>query len=172
MTKTNLYSVGLFAAVLVAAMLVGSTSAFAQCGPEEDPDVRTQGFWKRVCAGPHPSGEEGNLSVYANIVDINLVFSGVSDVVALCDRLNPDPKNDKCEKAEAQFMTLLLNVISGRIASCNCIRDPDLGETTVDGAADLIDVLLLDPERTFDDCVLAQSIADAINNGLTLVDCE
>ena len=137
----------------------------------EDPDLRTQGFWKRVCEKSHPSGEHENLPDYVDCVNATATFEDVSDVDALCDRLNPDPKNDKCEQAEAQFMALLLNLCSGRVAECNCVLDPDLGETTVGEVVDLIDLLLSDPERDFDDCVLAQAIADAINNGLTLVDC-
>ncbi len=141
------------------------------CEPVEDPDVRTQGFWKRVCKKTHPSGEHEKLPSYVDCVNKTTTFADVGDVDALCDRLNPDPKNAKCEQAEAQFMALLLNVCSGRVAECNCINDPDLGETTVGEAIDFIDMLLSDPGRTFQDCVLAQSIADALNNGLSLVDC-
>ena len=59
MTKTNLYSVGLFAAVLVAAMLTGRTSAFAQCGPEEVPDVRTPGLLAPSVRWAAPVGRGG-----------------------------------------------------------------------------------------------------------------
>lgn len=68
-------------------------------------------------------------------------------------------------------MALLLNIASGRVAACNCIDDPDLGQTTVGDAATFIDNLLSDPGRTFFDCVLAQAIADRLNNGVSLVDC-
>ncbi len=139
------------------------------CEPVEDPDVRTQGFWKRVCRGPHPSGEDQNLPDYVDCVSNTDTFADVDDVDGLCDRLTPDPRNDKCEQAEAQFMALLLNICSGRVATCNCINDPDLGQTTVGEAAEFIDALLSNP--TFDNCVLAQAIADDINNGLTLVVC-
>lgn len=141
------------------------------CEPVEDSDVRTQGFWKRVCGGPHPSGEHENLPDYVDFVNDFAIFADVTDVDDLCERLHPDPKNDKCEKAEAQFMALLLNLASGRVAVCNCVNDPDLGETTVGDVADFIDGLLSNPGRTFEDCVLAQAIADRINNGETLVNC-
>lgn len=141
------------------------------CVPLDDPDPRTQGFWKRVCAKPHPSGEHENLPGYVDCVSNTDTFADVFDVDALCDRLHPNPKKDKCEQAEAQFMALLLNICSGRVETCNCIDDPDLGATTVGDAVDFIDALLSNPARTFADCVLAQSIADDINNGLTLVGC-
>ena len=141
------------------------------CEPVFDPDVHTQGFWKRICAKPHPSGEDQNLPDYVDCVNSTVTFEDVDSVQALCDRLHPDPKNDKCEQAEAQFMALLLNVCSGRVETCNCIDDPALGQATVGEAIDFIDALLSDPARTHADCVLAQSIADFINIGLTLVDC-
>ena len=139
------------------------------CEPVEDPEVRTQGFWKRVCKKSHPSGEHENLPDYVDCVNNTDTFADVDSVDALCDRLHPNPKNDKCEQAEAQFMALLLNICSGRVAVCNCLDDPDLN--TVGKAADLIDELLSNPNRTFGDCVQAQAIADNINNGVGLVDC-
>ncbi len=37
------------------------------------PDVRTQGFWKRQCRGPHPSGEPDDLPAYVDAVDVVLL---------------------------------------------------------------------------------------------------
>lgn len=51
----------------------------------------------------------------------------------------------------------------------NCLPLPS---TTVGEALELVDGLLANPERTFDDCVLAQAIADRLDNGETLVDCD
>ena len=141
------------------------------CDPVDDPTVRTQGFWKRVCNGPHPSGEHDNLPEYVDFVNDFATFELVFGVEDMCERLNPDPKNDMCEKAEAQFMALLLNIASGRVAVCNCVDDPDLGLTTVGEVAVIIDDLLSNPERTFEECQFAKSVADDINNGDTLVDC-
>ena len=163
--------------IVTGQNLGGSSTVFDMCAPDDcctpvpDPDVRTQGFWKRVCKKPHPSGEHENLPGYVACVSAAATFRDVADEDDLCDRLHPDPKNDKCEQAEAQFMALLLNVCSGRIEVCNCIDDPDLGAATVGDAVAIIDGLLSNPARTFEDCVLAQAIAAAINEGLTLVDC-
>ena len=139
------------------------------CEPVEDPDVRTQGFWKRQCRGPHPSGEHDNLSDYVDCVNDTATFEDVVDVDGLCDRLRPNPKNDKCEQAKAQFMALTLNLCSKRVETCNCIDDPDFD--TVGEAAEFVDGLLSNPARTRGDCVQAQAIADGLNNGLTLADC-
>ena len=146
--------------------------------PVEDPDVRTQGFWKRVCARPHPSGEHENLPGYVSCVNATATFMDVHNAYAICDRLNPTPKKKrgkssgkKGEQAEAQFMALLLNVCSGRVETSNCVDDPVLGETTVGDVVMVIDELLSNSLRTFEDCVYAQAFADRINNGLTLVPC-
>lgn len=152
--------------------LVGSVTICC-CVPVPDPDVRTQGFWKRVCKKPHPSGEHENLHGYVDFVASFAAgtFGDVETAADICDRLNPNPQNSKCEQAEAQFMALMLNVASGRIATCNCVLDPDLGLLTMGEAAKLIDFLLSNADRTFEDCVFAQSLAAAINEGFILVDC-
>jgi hypothetical protein len=141
------------------------------CEPVADPDMKTQGFWKRQCQGPHPSGEHDNLPFYVDCVSATATFEGVADVAALCDRLHPSPPNDKCEQAEAQFMALMLNLCSGRVAECNCVDLANLELETVGEVVEFIDGLLSSPDRTFWDCVIAQSIADHLNNGVGLVDC-
>jgi hypothetical protein len=98
-------------------------------------------------------------------------FTGVGTVEDVCDRLTPDPREDKCEQAEGQLMALLLNVASDRVRACNCVDDPDLGMTTVGEVIATLSELLAEPDRTFEDCVLAQALADRINNGWTLVEC-
>ncbi len=140
-----------------------------QCEPVADPDVRTQGFWKRVARKPHPSGEYKRLPSYAGCISATETFAEVDSRADIRNQLNPKPKNSKCEQAEAQFMALLLNVCSGRVAECNLVHDPDLGETTIGAVIGFIDAILSDPHPARADCVLAQAIADRINNGLTLV---
>lgn len=136
------------------------------------PDLRTQGFWKRICRGPHPSGEHENLGGYVDCVSDRETFEDVASEDDLCDRLDPFPNNDKCEQAEAQFVALSLNVCSGRVTGCNCVDDPHFGAMTVGDAIDLIDDLLSNPARTTEDCARAQSLADNINTGSILVLCS
>lgn len=132
----------------------------------------TQGFWKRQCAGPHPSGEDANLPAYVDLVNDSATFADVMDVAMLCDRLHPQPENDKCEQAEAQLMAMALNLASGRVGPEAVV---ELGEIGGDGAPDVataqelleaVDALLADPARTREDCVLAQALADAFNRRL------
>ncbi len=149
---------------------------FGSCGiggrPACDPvvpAVRTQGFWKRVCRGAHPSGESEKLPEYVECVNATVTFEDVGTVDEICEKLQPMPIDDHCEQAEAELMALKLNFCSGRIAECNCIEDPDL--ETAGNAAGFVDELLSNPERTFEDCVVAKSIADDLNNGFGLIDC-
>ena len=150
MTKPNLYSVGLFAAVLVAAMLVGSTSAFAVpplevpgAGVCEDPAPRTEGFWRRVCKKDHPDQPDRSI---------------LTD--ELCEDLNPDPNRDPCERARSQFAAVQYNVISGRL-DATCTVDA-IGED-VAAAIALVDALI--DEGTKSSCKAASSLAAAINEG-------
>ncbi len=136
-----------------------------------EPEVKTQGFWKRQCRGPHPSGEHSNLPGYVSSVNQVSNFADISNVGDLCNRLTPKPKKNKCEQAEAQFMALLLNRASERVTDCNCLEDPDTSSTNLGEAIDHIDSLLSNTGRSFHDCVEAQAIADRINNGVTLVSC-
>ena len=134
------------------------------CQPVE-PDVRTQGFWKRQCQGSHPSGEPDNLPGYVDLVNDYQTFAGVGDVPALCDRLNPQPRNNRCEKAEAQLMAAALNVASGRVAACNCANDPDHAGGTVGEVLADLDARLANPARSSADCGLVQAVADRLNRG-------
>ncbi len=138
------------------------------CTPVPDPSQRTQGFWKRQCKGRHPSGEHARLGSYTPCVAATATFSGTGGAAEICRELHPRPARAKCEQAEAQFMALLLNTCSGRLAECNRVEDSTLGYTTVGETIGHIDALLSNPARSFKDCVEAQAIADAINNGHSL----
>jgi hypothetical protein len=127
-------------------------------------DPRTQGFWKRQCKGPHPEGPA--LGPLVDSVNNATTFAAVASTGDICSEVDSFvPPNDKCEQAEAQFMAVLLNRASGRLTGNCCISSGLTPATNVGGAIVEIDGLLSNPGRTFDDCVRAQAIADAINTG-------
>jgi len=128
----------------------------------------TQGFWKRQCKGPHPSGEHSNLPTYVSYVNAFATFSSVADENDICDRLHPDPPSDKCEQAEAQFMATLLNLASGRVPEDAVATPSSTSAATALEVAEAIDDILSDPARTFEDCVEAQSLAASFNEGDSL----
>jgi hypothetical protein len=109
------------------------------------------------------------LPEYVDCVNDTLTFVEIEDVSGIRTSLHPKPRNSKCKQAEAQFMALLLNVCSGRVAECNAVVDPVLGDSTVGDVIVLIDGLLSNGDRSRQDCVFAQAVADRINNGQTLL---
>ncbi len=143
----------------------------SQCTPVT-PDVKTQGFWRHVVRGTHPSGEHERLRSYLGCIRSVRTFSCVRSVCDIDDELNPNPSSNKEKQARAQFMALMLNLCSGRVAECNCVNDPDLGPTTVRDAIRFIDSILNKRHPSRSELVLAQAVADRINNGTTLTSCN
>ncbi len=153
----------------------GATAFEGRAGDDPGPcrpvavRVEGQGFWKRQCKGPHPSRTD--LSEAIPVVSRTETFHEVEDVAGICAALSPSPRSGKCEQAEGQFMALLLNLATGRLAVCNCVSDPDVGDTTVASLVALLDGVLADPNRTREECTRAKDIADRANRGETLVSC-
>jgi hypothetical protein len=113
-----------------------------------------QGYWKRICAGPHPSGE------FISPVDVECVndtctFDDVHTAADLCDRMNPNPQNDKCEKAEAHFMSLLLNVCRGRVGRFEATHS-SCGTTPTSTKPSTTPTRLRSPSRNSSTCTAAQ----------------
>ncbi len=109
----------------------------------EDPDPRTQGFWRRVCKKNHPDQPDRSILT-----------------AELCEDLNPDPHSDPCERARSQFAALLYNLASDRIQE-GCVDDATGNNVgaTVDAIEALID------EGTNNSCKTASSLAASINEG-------
>jgi uncharacterized repeat protein (TIGR01451 family) len=126
------------------------------------------GFYKRLCRGPHPSGE------FLSQVDVECVndhcpFGGVATVADICDRLSPDPQNDKCEQAEAQFMTLLLNYCRCGLGHHQPVAASCGPDTTVEQAIAGAEEHLCPSTRTHQDCIVAHDCeTEPINNGSAL----
>ncbi|MFQ5905032.1 MAG: FlgD immunoglobulin-like domain containing protein, partial [bacterium] len=138
--------------------------ASRDCEPVEPWLVRTQGYWRRQCKhDPH----EDICSYVDSIHGLADLFDAF-DCDSICDlmRVNP-PERDMCRKARRQFMALLLNIASGKLAVCNCLEDGgEVGDVIVE-----IDSILsgnLDHAT----CVYAKTLADDLNNGIGIVPCD
>ena len=134
------------------------------CEPVEPWEVRTQGYWRRQCKhNPHE-----DICAY---VDNILVLADLFDTFncdSVCDLMNvKPPENDMCRKARRQFMALLLNVTSGKLAVCNCLED---GREVGDVVTEIDSLLSADPD--FHTCEYAKTLTDDINNGIGLVPCD
>jgi len=95
-------------------------------------------------------------------------FGAVATVEGICDRLSPSPSNDKCEQAEAQFMSLLLNVCRGRVPDGETIKSQCTTNTTVGQSRAQADALLCSSRRDQASCTLAQCESEEINSGKAL----
>jgi hypothetical protein len=124
-----------------------------------------RGYWKRLCRGPHPSGD------FYTMVDVDCLnntctFGSITSTADICDRLQPNPNNDKCEQAEAQFMTLMLNVCRGRISAVDTIDSTCGGAPgTVGQSLAQADALLCSPARDRASCASAQCLSEELSSG-------
>jgi hypothetical protein len=135
---------------------------------------KTQGFWRRQCAGPHPSGEHQMLPDYLSCLNEHDVFSELADTGEMCAVLNPQEvthasqKERKCLQAESQVMALALDICSGRVSESCCVDSVDTIAISVHLAVAEAAALVADENRTFADCRQAQAIAGSINTGAGL----
>jgi hypothetical protein len=138
--------------------------AVPACEPVEPWQVRTQGYWRRQCKhNPHEDICACVDSAHA-LADLFDAF----DCDSICELMNVDPpENDMCRKARRQFMALLLNIASGKLAVCNCLED---GGEVGDVIAEVDSLLSNDPD--FRACEHAKTLADNINNGIGIVPCD
>jgi hypothetical protein len=142
---------------------------FDSCGfggePPQVCEPKTQGFWHRLCKGPHPEKPE-NFDAIVAAVSGHLAATGLpSDV---CENLALGTGNKTpCGRAMAQYSALLLNVESGKLSpSCAILACGGSVDGTVQDALDAIDSLL--PPLESDACKEVQSIAADTNEGACL----
>lgn len=128
-------------------------------------NTKGQGYWKRLCNGPH----SGDFFTQADVDCVNnsCTFSDVQTVSDLCDELQPQPgqANDKCEKAEAKFASLLLNACRCRVQSGQSLDSRCGPGTTVADAIANSDATLCNPGRTDAECNHADCATFEIING-------
>jgi streptogramin lyase len=151
---------------LYGLVVIGGCLAIEPCEPICD--QRTLGFWRRVCKKPHPEEPDG-IEPYADSVVVlgSPIFDGfTSDDICDLMAVSP-PENDMCRKARRQFAALLLNIASGRLTTC---QDLTYGGTVQDAIDQIVTLLDEDTEHVI--CEEAKTIADDINNGTTLLDCN
>jgi hypothetical protein len=127
---------------------------------------RSEGFWRRLCRGPHPDGQITQEDV--DCVNDSCTFAAVQTVAELCQRLDPAPPEDKCAQAEAQLMALMLNSCQGRIVDTAPILSTCSASTTIGQSRAEVDDLLCASSRDQSTCTRAQCQAEEINSGRAL----
>jgi len=134
------------------------------CEPVEPPQMRTQGYWRRQCKDEPHEDICTHLDSVRSLADL---FDDY-DCDSVCDLLNVNPpEDDMCRKARRQYIALLLNLASGKLAACNCLAD----EREVGGVILEIDSILSGP-LNHTTCVYVKTLADDLNNGRGIVPCD
>jgi hypothetical protein len=134
------------------------------CRPVEPWKVKSQGYWRRQCKD---DGHE-DICAYVDSVHTLADLFDAYDCDSICDLMNVNPpENDMCRKARRQFMALLLNVASGKLAVCNCLED---SREVAEALAEIDSLLSGDPD--FRTCEYAKTLADNLNNGIGIVPCD
>ncbi len=135
----------------------------AQCQSVEPWLPKSQGYWRRQCRNDSPE----DVCAYVDSVHSLADLFDAYDCDSVCDLMNVNPpENDMCRKARRQFMALLLNVASGKLAVCNCLED---GRQVGDAIAEID--LLLSGDPDFRTCEYAKTLADDLNNSIGIVPC-
>jgi hypothetical protein len=134
------------------------------CDPVEPPQMRTQGYWRRQCKDDAHEDICALVDSVHSLADLFDTF----DCDSVCDlmRVKP-PENDMCRKAKRQFMALLLNIASGKLAVCNCLED---GREVGDVVAEIDSILSGPLDHSI--CVHAKTLADDLNNGRGIALCD
>jgi hypothetical protein len=134
------------------------------CTPVEPWQVRSQGYWRRQCKD---DSHEDVCTYSDSIHDLADLFDSY-DCDSICNLMNVNPpENDMCRKARRQFLALLLNVASRKLAVCNCLN---YGREVGDVIGEIDSLLSTDPD--FHTCEHAKTLADDINKGISVVPCD
>lgn len=129
-------------------------------------DVRSIGFFRRLCAGDHP--EETLLPADAQCVAASHTFSWVASVADLCAVLEARPRGDACARAETHLMALLLNRCQGRVHEALPVTSSCGAQATVGASLAQADARLAAADRSRGTCQAAQCAAEKINTGEAL----
>ena len=124
-------------------------------------------YWRQVCKNLVPG--ETISQVDLDCISETCTFAGVTTAKQLCNRLYPNPEDDTGEKAEAQFMSLALNLCRQRVTASNAINSSCGSNTTVAQSYAQADTLLCNPNRKTSDENKAKCLSREINKGTALV---
>ncbi len=155
------------------------TVYFGFASPECAPiyPVKTQGYWKHnLCYWAYPPNnpdsqgyqeDEGLLEDALELINgegWDEVFGAPLTIESACDIFQAAESNNKCNKAKAQLLAVMLNVARGYVPEDASISSPDA--ETVGEAIELCIALIESGSNK--DCTDAQSLADSINTGIAL----
>jgi cysteine-rich repeat protein len=133
----------------------------------EEPNPRTNGYWKRLCQGPH-SGDELVEADADCVAAMGETFADVTSVADLCAVLRQGGQGGTCGHAEIDLMSLALNQCHVRVCGGNPIDSQYTDNVLVSQSYAEADAILSDPDRSHQSCLEAQHLLEEINNGRAL----
>ncbi len=136
------------------------------CGRECEP--HTIGYWKQPCKGHYEHETQASMLGYlAEIQATSDYFDFISSFNGMCDILDPDEPATMKQRAKQQFLALWLNVVTDKLFTYTTISLPAYTDAnTVGGAITVIQ------NNISSNSEKAKTIADKLNNGIGIVDCQ
>jgi len=133
-----------------------------------EPNPRTNGYYKRLCHGPH-SGDQLVDSDAGCVAEITATFAAITTVAQICEVIEPShPNNDKCDQAEDDLMVVALNICRARVCTTQSIDSRCGSNDSVGQSLAESDAILDSPSRNFDTCSHAKCLDEEINTGSAL----
>jgi hypothetical protein len=150
----------------------GETCQSGTCTPAfsglNEPNPRTNGYYKRLCQGPH-SGDQFRDSDATCVASVAATFAGFSTVTNLCAVLQPTHSNgDSCGKTEVDLLVLALNICRARVCTAQSIDSQCGGNGSVGQSLALSDDILHSETRDGTSCAHAKCLDEEINTGRAL----
>jgi len=154
------------------ACTTGETCEGGACTPpgggSTEPDPRTNGYYKRLCHGPH-SGDALTDADALCVASVAQAFAGLTTAAEICAEIEPShPNGDACDRADDDLMVLALNLCRGRVCVALSIDSQCGGSATVAASLAQSDAILSSPARDAASCARAKCLCEEINDGLAL----
>jgi hypothetical protein len=133
-----------------------------------EPNPRTNGYYKRLCQGPH-SGDQFGDSDATCVASVAATFSGISTVADLCAVLQPNrSSNDPCGKTDIDLLVLALNICRARVCTTQSIDSQCGSNDNVGQSMAESDGILNSDTRDGTSCAHAKCLDEEINTGRAL----
>ena len=150
----------------------GESCVAGACTPASsglnEPNPRTNGYYKRLCHGPH-SGDELTDGDALCVATVAQTFVGISTVADLCAELDPSqPNNDACDRTDDDLMVLALNICRARVCTAQSIDSQCGDNANVGQSLTESDAILGNTSRDASGCAHAKCLDEEINTGRAL----
>ena len=150
----------------------GETCQSGSCTPAfsglNEPNPRSNGYYKRLCIGPH-SGDQLTDADAVCVGQVALNFAGIATVADICAVMRPQhPNDDPCDRTEGDLMALALNICHARVCAAQSIDSQCGNNRNVGQSLAESDAILNGPSHDTASCAHAKCLDEEINTGRAL----